>query len=177
MMEQETPNAEAPQEQAPQLDEAKLNMLLQRIRNEQSLGRGIGAGVIAAVVGALVWGGITYATGYQIGWMAVGVGFLVGYAVRYAGKGIDNSFGAAGAILALLGCVAGNLFANCIFIADANEMAVGDVISQLDLRITAEILVETFSFFDLLFYGIAVYEGYRFSMRQLTDAELRSLAK
>jgi len=25
---------------------------------------------------------------------------------------------------------------------------------------------------DLLFYGLAVYEGYRFSFRQVTDAEI-----
>ena len=56
-------------------------------------------------------------------------------------------------------------------------MAVTDVFSQLDLVIALEILTETFSLFDLLFYGIAVYEGYRFSMRQLTDAELQSLTK
>jgi len=176
-MEQGTPEPATPQEQAPQLDEAKLNMLLQQIRNEQSLGRGIGAGAIAAVVGALIWGGITYATGYQIGWLAVGVGYLVGYAVRHGGNGIDNSFGIAGAILALLGCVAGNLFATCIFIADAEGIAVTEVMSQLDLVLTFEILAETFSFFDLIFYGIAVYEGYRFSIRRLTDEELRSLAR
>ena len=176
-MEPETPNPATPQEQTPQLDETKLKMLLQQIRNEQSLGRGIGAGAIAAVVGALVWGGVTYFTGFQIGWMAVGVGYLVGYAVRHGGNGIDTSFGIAGAILALLGCVAGNLFATCIFIADAEGMGVFEVVSQLDLVLTLEILAETFSFFDMIFYGIAVYEGYRFSMRQLTEEELRTLAR
>jgi hypothetical protein len=28
---------------------------------------------------------------------------------------------------------------------------------------------------DLLFYGIALYEGYKFSFRRLSDQEVRSL--
>jgi len=34
----------------------------------------------------------------------------------------------------------------------------------------------TFHPTDLLFYGIAVYEGYRFSFRRLSDADLAGLA-
>ena len=33
-------------------------------------------------------------------------------------------------------------------------------------------MVASFSPFDLLFYGIAVYEGYKLSFRQLTERDL-----
>jgi hypothetical protein len=41
--------------------------------------------------------------------------------------------------------------------------------------VAMELLVATFSPMDLLFYGIAVYEGYHLSFRQVTDQELAEL--
>jgi hypothetical protein len=141
---------------------------MRKAKDEQDLGKGVIAGAGAAIIGAVAWGLITYATGYQIGFMAVGVGFIVGYAVRQFGRGFDNVFGIAGAVLALVGCLVGNLFASCIAIANSEGMEVFDVISQLDLDLVMEIMQVTFSPMDLLFYGIAVYEGYKLSFRRLT---------
>ena len=124
-----------------------------------------------------LWAVITVATEYQIGWMAIGVGFLVGFAVRLTGKGVDTSFGLTGATLALLGCLAGNLLATCVFIAQQNNVPLLDLIFSLNLGIAVELLIETFSPIDLLFYGIAVYEGYRFAFRRITQAELVKLAQ
>ena len=39
------------------------------------------------------------------------------------------------------------------------------------------LLIETFDFMDLLFYGIAIYEGYRFSFRNMTEEERASIIK
>ncbi len=36
-------------------------------------------------------------------------------------------------------------------------------------------MVATFSPIDLLFYGIAVYEGYRLSFRELTERDAEEL--
>jgi hypothetical protein len=109
--------------------------------------------------------------------MAVGVGFLVGYAVRYTGQGIDRIFGITGAVFALLGCLAGNLLTGCILLADYQGIGVFDVISNLDTGIISEIMSATFSPMDLVFYGIAVYEGYKFSTRQISEEELIKLKK
>ena len=38
-------------------------------------------------------------------------------------------------------------------------------------------MVETFHPMDLLFYGIAIYEGYRFSFRELLEDEIESIIK
>ncbi|HEX7014155.1 MAG TPA: hypothetical protein VF191_01505, partial [Cyclobacteriaceae bacterium] len=37
---------------------------------------------------------------------------------------------------------------------------------------TRSFMMSTFSPIDLLFYGLAAYEGYRFSFRQISEAEI-----
>lgn len=132
-------------------------------REEQNLGIGIAAGAIAALLGAGAWAAVTAATNFQIGWMAVGVGFLVGYGVRKFGKGVDPVFGFAGAALALFGCLLGNLLAAYAMGSKELGVPVGELVSQIG---PVEILKATFSPMDLLFYGIAVYEGYKLSFRE-----------
>ncbi|MCP4379103.1 MAG: hypothetical protein GY794_23390 [bacterium] len=129
---------------------------------------GVIGGLVAAVVGAGAWAVITVVTEYQIAWMAIGIGCLVGLTVRGLGKGISPVFGLVGAGCALLGCVLGNLMSICGF-ASVNESipffeALGLVLSNPSL--TMELMTATFSPIDVLFYGIAVYEGYKFSIRQ-----------
>jgi hypothetical protein len=172
-MDIETPEqTENEQQQQPQIDPAQVEIALQELRSEQNLTLGIIGGIVAALAGAAVWAVVTVTTGFQIGWMAVGVGFLVGIAVRTLGKGMDTTFGIAGAILALLGCLLGNLFAVCGMIASQQEMGFFDVLSQLNLQLVGELMVATFSPMDLLFYGIAIYDGYKLSFRQVSEEEL-----
>ncbi len=161
-------------ESPPTIDTAMLQIVMQRMRDEQNLGAGILAGLVAAVLGGVIWAVTVVATGYQIGWMAVGVGFLVGYAVRAAGKGIDQSFGLAGAALALFGCLLGNLLIVCYFISDNEGIPMMDLLPQLDLEIISELMIETFAPMDLLFYGIAVYEGFKLSTREVTEEDLQA---
>ena len=61
-----------------------------------------------------------------------------------------------------------------LFRSLAVEMEVGFfvVVSRLTPQIAYELLVATFHPMDLLFYGIAVYEGYKLSFRQLTDLDI-----
>ena len=124
-------------------------------------------GLAAAVAGALIWAVITVTIKFQIGFMAVGVGFLVAWAVRTLGKGRDVAFGVIGGGFALFGCLLGNLLSACGFIA---VQAVEPVMS-VTLRILenpasiATILRQSFWRMDLLFYAIAVYEGYKLARR------------
>ena len=41
--------------------------------------------------------------------------------------------------------------------------------------LATRVLTATFQVMDLLFYALAVYEGYRFSFRRITEAETRRL--
>ncbi len=155
----------------------QVEALVREMRWQQNLLLGILGGVAGAAVGAGIWAIITAVTQFQIGWMAVGVGFLVGFGVRWLGKGVDPVFGVVGAVLALLGCLAGNLLSVCIMISQNQGIALTDVLSRLDPSLAARIMSATFDVMDLLFYGIAIYEGYKFSFRQLTREELVRIAQ
>jgi hypothetical protein len=167
-----------PQEQ-PQpensVDPLILKAALQRLRSEQNLVLAILAGGAAALLGACVWAAVTFTTGFQIGWMAVGVGFLVGYAIRTFGKGIDKSFAVVGAVWSLAGCAVGNLFSVIGVISKHQNIPLFDILEKLTPEIVASLMQATFSPMDLLFYGIGVYEGYRFSFRQITQTDLMKI--
>lgn len=160
------------------IDQNKLNRYLENLKLEQNLSAGIGAGLAAAIVGAILWAVITVVTGFQIGFMAIGVGFLVGYAVRYAGKGLDKQFGIAGGALALFGCLLGNFLSIIGFVAQSEDLGYFETLSLIDYGMVPQLMVETFGVMDLLFYGLAIYEGYRFSFRLITEEDvLRNAAK
>jgi hypothetical protein len=159
-------------EQQSTVDPLILQAALQRIRSEQNLILAVLAGAAAALTGGCVWAVITVVTHFQIGWMAVGVGFLVGYAVKTFGKGINRSFGIVGAVWSLIGCAAGNLFTIVGTIANEQNIPIMSILEKLDLDIIASLMQATFNPMDVLFYGIAIYEGYKFSFRQLTQADL-----
>ena len=117
-------------------------------------------------------------TEYQIGWMAVGIGLLVGFAVRHTGKGIDQAFGIVGGVMSLVGCVLGNVFTITYYVATNQEMAFMDILSQLNYAIIAEMLTATFEVMDVLFYGLAIYFGYKYAFRQISEDDLnRALGK
>lgn len=158
-----------------EMDAAKLQQFQRQMRSEQDLSRGAFAGFGAAVLGACLWALVTALTQVQIGWMAVGVGFLVGYAVRTFGRGVDKAFGYTGALLALVGCLLGNLLSICIVLGNQSDTSALAILTSLDFNALTDFMTATFQPMDLLFYGIALYEGYRFSFRKLTDTEVRSL--
>lgn len=145
-------------------EELSAQMQLRQIQANQNLGLGLVGGAVGACIGAAIWAGITAITNFQIGWMAVGVGFLTGFGVRTLGKGISPTFGVIGAILSLAGCLLGNLLSICVVISRQEGMPMLDVVSALNPSLAVELVKETFSVIDLLFYGIAVYQGYRFSI-------------
>lgn len=155
-----------------QIDKFALQAKLEAIKQEQDLALGILGGLIGGGIGAILWSVITYATEYQIGWMAVGVGFLVGFGIKLLGKGIDKIFGIVGGVISLFSVLFGNFLVSLGFLAKALEIGYIDVIFGFNYSMAIELMVATFSPIDVLFYAIAVYEGYRFSFRKITRAEL-----
>ena len=152
-------------------DQEQLRLFQERLRSEQNLVAGLAAGFVAMVVSAILWAAVTIGTGYQIGYMAIAVGLLVGFSVRYLGKGVDSIFGYSGALLALLGCLLGNALSTIGFVAQAEGLSYFEALSVFNYAAIPELLVATFHPMDLLFYGIAVYEGYKFAFRQVTEQE------
>lgn len=134
---------------------------------EANFGLGLLAGLVAAVAGAIVWALITVTTKFQIGFMAIAVGFLVAWSVRTAGKGSSTAFGVLGAGCALFGCVLGNLLSVCGFVAAQRSMSVLNVVTKVleDPSLAGRLLQAGFREMDLVFYAIAMYEGYKLARR------------
>ena len=160
-----------------EVDEGSLESLsvrhaLDSLRSEQNLLAAVAGGACGALIGAALWAVVTVFTGYQIGFMAIGVGFLAGIGTRMLGKGVDSVFGVVGAALGLVGCLIGNLLAVVGLVAKQEELGFLDLLSRLDFGLATELMTATFTPMDLLFYAIAIYEGYKFSFRQVTPSEL-----
>lgn len=126
------------------------------------------AGLAAAIIGAIVWAVITVTTKYQIGIMAIGVGLLVAWAVRTAGKGETMNYSLIGGGFALFGCLLGNLLSACGFFATEQNISIMPVVGRalIDPSLASTLLQATFSPMDLLFYAIAVYEGFKLARRR-----------
>ena len=127
---------------------------------------GLAAGLGAALLGGAVWAAVTVTTNFKIGWIAVGIGFLVGHAVRTAGRGHSQRFAIAGAALALLGCVLGNYFTVLGTVAGRQHLDFLGLLARIPPGVALKVMVSAFEPMDLLFYGIAVYEGYKFARRK-----------
>jgi len=87
---------------------------------------------------------------------------LVGVAIRYFGKGKTVIFGIAGAVLALIGCLLGNLLFYSGIIAREESVSFLNVFFLLLFNPAAAIEVFTlaFEFMDILFYALAAYAGF-----------------
>ncbi len=130
-------------------------------QNTGNLGLGIAAGLGAALVGAVLWAVIAAATHLKVGFVAVGVGYLVGLAVRKAGNGHNATFGIVGLVLALLGCVVGDILRDCALVAEYTHQSISTVLGSLDPAQALRYLEIGFQPLDAVFYLIAASAGYR----------------
>ncbi len=142
------------------------------LKKEQNLGPAILCGAIVGIIGAVLWGFITVVTEFQIGYMAVAIGAGVGYTIRLVGKGISPIFGYCGAAIALFSVLLGNVFSIIGFVANAQHLTIFETLLFFDYTYLPQLLSETFSFMDIFFYGFAIYEGYRFSFRLISQEDL-----
>ena len=144
-------------------------------KSEQDYPKALITGLIVGILGAILWGVITVTTGYQIGYMAIAIGAGVGFSIRIAGKGIEQIFGLTGAIIAVFSCVLGNFFSIVGYIADLESLGYIETLELIDYSQLIPMMTETFSFMDLIFYGFAAYEGYKFAFRSFTEKEIYEL--
>ncbi|PYR19424.1 MAG: hypothetical protein DMF98_24705 [Acidobacteria bacterium] len=79
------------------------------------------------------------------------------------------AFGVLGAALALGGCALGNLLAVVVIAARHFEVPLQAVFTRLTPDVVWSLMETTFKPIHVLFYGIAIYEGYRFSIVGGTD--------
>ena len=151
--------------------------MLEKFRLEQNLPYAIFAGSIAAIAMAAIWALVTVVTNFQIGYMALAVGAAVGFAVRFGGNGIDQVFGVVGAIISFVGVLLGNFLSIIEFIAEQEELGYFQTLTLIDYHFLPDIMIATFHPMDLLFYALAIYEGYRFSFRRLTEDDFKTMQR
>lgn len=154
----------------PKPEDYTVRLDKEQLLAEQNLLKGVSLGIVASIVGAAAWSLISISTGYQIGYMAIGVGFLVGYAMRQ-GKGVTPIFGIIGAALALLSCVLGDFFSMIGLVAKEYEIPFWEVVTGLELEDITSLMMENLASMTIVFYGIALYEGYKLSFREQKQPE------
>jgi hypothetical protein len=165
----------AVEDQPVSIDPHKLQRYMEKMRDEQSFMTGIIGGILGASIGAVLWAVVTVLTQYQIGYMALGVGFLAGIGVKLLGKGVDAKFQYAGAALALAGCMAGNLMVVIIFGSLETGISITTILSRLTPAVVVDLYKATFNVMDLLFYGLAITIGYKYSLRTIPKEDLGKL--
>ena len=154
----------------PKPDDFPVSMTEEELLAEENLPKGVLYASVACILGAVAWSLISVSTGLQMGYMAIGVGFLVGFAMRQ-GKGIRLVFGILGAVLALISCVLGDFFSIIGYIAKDYDMSYTDVLFGADYAEIFSLMTENLASMTILFYGFAVYEGYKFSFRAQNQPE------
>ncbi len=148
---------------------------LEKLQSEQNYPKALIAGIVVGLLGAILWGVITVSTGYQIGYMAIAIGAGVGFTMRFMGKGIDQIFGITGGAIALISCLIGNVISLIGFVANIEGLGYFETLTLFDYSQLIPLMTETFEPMDLLFYGIAAYEGYKFSFRTFTEKDINAL--
>ena len=109
----------------------------------------------------------------RMGWIAIGIGVGVATAMRKVGKGRHPIFAIVAAALAVLGILAGNLFTLAAVLARESGESVFVCLKLMAQKpgLTADTLGQNFRTMDVLFYGLALFFGFKDSRRELTLAE------
>ena len=149
------------------LNYKNINKLEEKMRSHQSIPYALIGGFVLCVFAAFLWAAVVIGSGYQTGLMAIVVGVIVGAGVRYFGAGYDPIFSVIGGSYALLSCFLGTIFSQVGFSMSDEGLGLLQALSFLNFESIISMIVESFSLMDLLFYGIAIYEGIGLSRRSL----------
>jgi uncharacterized membrane protein YeaQ/YmgE (transglycosylase-associated protein family) len=122
-------------------------------------------GVVAMLAGAALWALVTVLTRMELGLMAIVVGFVVGLGIQKVRKRPNKNFGILGAVLALVGCLLGNALSFVAFAAQQSGGSFTAVLMTVSSASLLSAMAQNFAAMDLLFYGIAIYEGFKFGSR------------
>ena len=149
----------------PEFEQMNHDDALAMLRSQQNFALAVPAGIVAALVGAILWAVVVYVSGYALGLMAIAVGAVVGYAVRATGKGVDQKFGILGAGCAALGWALGTALADVAMLAKLENLSFATAFADLGANGTVSLFMNAADGMDILFLGIALYEGYKFAFR------------
>lgn len=137
----------------------------------ESLLWGITGGLLAAITGAFIWAEFTiivekdWAYDPQHAYMSILIGLIVGLSVRFLGKGRKPRFGVIAVLLAIVGCILGNVFSSIAYVVATLDLSYFTVITIFDLSQLWGFIADRFAYWDILFYSLALIFAYFFSVR------------
>jgi hypothetical protein len=142
---------------------------LENIQSKENFPRAVLAGAVTAILCILLWAFITYVTNYQIGYMATAVGYLIGFVTNITGQGVSKKFQIFSGALSILSCLIGNLAVVFIQLYFRSNFSYEYILDIFDFTFLISTYIETIQFVDFLFYAIAFYAGYKYSIANLEN--------
>lgn len=118
-------------------------------------------GLALGIVGAAIWALITKVTGYNLGIIAIVVGFLVAFGFRLGGLTSNMTMGIIAAVIAFFSVLLGNVFTIFMQVADYFDVSLLEVVQLFDYAKLPEVILESSSPIDLLFYFIALSTAFK----------------
>ena len=91
------------------------------------------------------------------------------------GRGVNDIFGYIGGAFSLIGCLLGNFLSILEFRSIQGDIIYLEVFGMIDYFKIFKVMIYTFQPMDLLFYGLAIYWGYKFSLRNLSGEQISQL--
>ena len=76
--------------------------------------------------------------------------------------------------MALFGCALGNFFTLVYFSSQAEQLGFMELLINIDIAAIPSVMTSTFDGMDILFYAIAIYEGFKLSFRQVTEEDFET---
>ena len=153
-----------------QAEKLKNVELGRKLVSEQNFARAFVAGLLAMLVAAVIYGAFASGGG-TFGFMAAAIGLAVGFTMQAAGHGIDAKFGVVASILAVVGCLLGNLFAVVFYVAEVSDVSATRVLFETPASELFAWLTDTLQFADLLFWLLAMGAAGYFVNRRLSREE------
>ncbi|MEX1224312.1 MAG: hypothetical protein WEA31_07170 [Pirellulales bacterium] len=157
-----------------EVDREQLDRYLMDLDDQQNFGTAIVGGISWAIVGASMWTMATVLTGTPASYMAIPLGFLVGHGIRLTGRGLRSRFSVLGVVLVIVGCLVGHGMAATLLQVQMNR---AELWSQLGAMFINPLNIASrvgtyFHPIDLLFYGLAIYQGSCFSLKRIREEDL-----
>lgn len=121
-------------------------------------------GVVAGLLGAIIWASVVLLSQFKVGFIALLVGYMVGLAVKIGARHHDDRLGYLGAGLALFGCFMGDFFTSVGWAAKYYHVSYFQVLGNMDFELLYGLISAGLTPMDVVFFAIAIYEGYKFSV-------------
>jgi hypothetical protein len=132
--------------------------------------------VVGSTIGVAAWIAIASWTMRPATYMAVVLGALTGLGARALGRADSASGASWSAIIALLGCAAGTMYAQAAVVAALRSTTTAQYVAHLPLFVAVYSFESYFKSSDILWYAIGVVAAWLLASRRtaLPSAEKRA---